>query len=160
MTAQTFLRPAAGNLVRNLVHRAKDREQAFDHFTAPARPVSPARMKASTLQEAEDQLLSAVIDHHPRAESALDAALDDLTALRSELHESRRQPLLLRSTRKLNRIEDLLLEAIVRTHPNRERALDSMLADLVGAESPAADSEHRERVAFDCDIDNDFDGWG
>ena len=79
-----------------------------------------------------------------------------MAVLSAELRRSRRRPLLLRSTTNLNRVEDLLLEAIVRTHPNREDALDRLLADV--SDDEAAVTETRERAAFDMSIDNDFDG--
>jgi hypothetical protein len=72
------------------------------------------------------------------------------------LKRSRRRPLLLRSTTNLNRIEDLLLEAVVRTHPNREVAFDRLL-DHVTADDIDAD-ESRRRAEFDMTVDNDFDG--
>jgi hypothetical protein len=94
------------------------------------------------------------------------------------VQRSRRRPLLLRSTANLNRVEDLLLEAVVRTHPNRERALDRLLDEVCRASCTAAvevapaiphvaadgadaaddDGEERARVEFDRTIDNDFDG--
>ena len=121
--------------------------------------VTARRVDASKLQEAEDRLLEQAIEHHPRAETALDTALDDMAALAAELNRSRRRPLLLRSTTNLNRIEDLLLEAIVRTHPNRERALDHLLSDL----ACPAEAEVHPAVAsgeVDMSFDNDFDGLG
>ena len=120
--------------------------------------VTARRVEASKLQEAEDRLLEQAISHHPRAEAALDTALDDMAALSAELHRSRRRPLLLRSTTNLNRIEDLLLEAIVRTHPNRECALDHLLGDLACPEVEV----HPEVASAEVDMsfDNDFDGLG
>jgi hypothetical protein len=119
--------------------------------------VTARRTDASKLQEVEDRLLDEALDHHPRAEAALDGALDDMAALSAELARSRRRPLLLRSATNLNRIEDLLLEAIVRTHPNREHALDLLMGDLACAEVATMPDE-RERADFDTAIDNDFDG--
>jgi hypothetical protein len=113
------------------------------------------------MQAIEDQLLDETLDHHPNATAALDTALDDMAALSLELQHSRRRPLLLRSTANLNRIEDLLLEAIVRTHPHRERALDRLLADVAGADEDRerpVELIHHEQVAFDGFVDNDFDG--
>ena len=120
--------------------------------------VTARRVAASKLQEVEDRLLEQAIDHHPRAEAALDSAIDDMAALSAELQRSRRRPLLLRSTTNLNRIEDLLLEAIVRTHPNRERALDRLMDDVVcGDIEPHIVHAQTE---FDMSFDNDFDGLG
>jgi hypothetical protein len=119
--------------------------------------VTAKRVDGSKLQDVEDRLVEQALDLHPRAEAALEAALDDMTALSAELQRSRRRPLLLRSTTNLNRIEDLLLEAIVRTHPNRERALDRLMGDLVSAEVEPLVVEQAE---FDMSFDNDFDGLG
>jgi hypothetical protein len=119
--------------------------------------VTARRVEAAKLQDVEDRLVEQALDHHPRAEAALDAALDDMAALSAELHRSRRRPLLLRSTSNLNRIEDLLLEAIVRTHPNRERALDRLMGDLV---CPEVEPVVIEQAEFDMSFDNDFDGLG
>ena len=123
--------------------------------------VTARRVNASKLQEVEDRLIDQTLDHHPHAEAALDQALDDMAALSAELQQSRRRPLLLRSTTSLNRIEDLLLEAIIRTHPNRERALDRLMGDVVDSAPDAAvavgcTDDHAE---FDTSIDNDYDGW-
>jgi hypothetical protein len=120
--------------------------------------VTAKRVQASNLEQAEDRLLEQAIDGHPRAEAALDGAIDDMAALSAELQRSRRRPLLLRSTTNLNRIEDLLLEAIVRTHPNRERALDRLMDDVVCGEIEP--QVVHEQTDFDMSFDNDFDGLG
>jgi len=128
------------------------------------RPAAAAarRANASKLQELEDRLVDEALDHHPRAEVALDQALDDMAALSAELQQSRRRPLLLRSTTSLNRIEDLLLEAIIRTHPNRERALDRLMGEVVASSTEPAVAVMLcadEGAEFDTSIDNDYDGW-
>jgi len=125
------------------------------------RAVTRPKISASKLQEIEERLLDEALDHHPHREAALDAALDDMAALSAELRQSRRRPLLLRSTSNLNRIEDMLLEAIVRTHPHRERALDRILGDMCCAHDGLAASvsaDQRAQIDFDMSIDNDFDG--
>ena len=94
-----------------------------------------------------------------KVEAALDGALDDMAVLSAELRRSRRRPLLLRSATNLNRVEDLLLEAIVRSHPNRENALDRLLADVSEDDATAIAAE-RARAEYDMSIDNDFDGMG
>jgi hypothetical protein len=124
-----------------------------------ARPVDPSK-----LQAVEDRLLDEAVDHHPHAEAALDHALDDMASLSAQVQHSRRRPLLLRSTTSLNRIEDLLLEAIVRTHPNRERALDRLMGDVAVSSNETVAVAVAERgdpdaAEFDTAIDNDFDGW-
>ena len=130
------------------------------HVTAHTPPQPRAArctINPSKLEEVEDRLLAQAIEHHAQVEAALDGALDDMAVLSAELRRSRRRPLLLRSATNLNRVEDLLLEAIVRTHPNRADALDRLLADVSGDDA-AADAEARERAAFDATVDNDFDG--
>jgi hypothetical protein len=102
---------------------------------------------ASRMQAVEDQLVEEALDHHPRAAAALDSALDDMAALSAELQHSRRRPLLLRSATSLNRVEDLLLEAIIRTHPHRERALDRLLGDLAGMDGDASHENDFEACA-------------
>ncbi len=128
-----------------------------------AKPASPdttsLAINPAKLEEVENRLLAEAIEHHAQVEAALDGALDDMAVLSAELRRSRRRPLLLRSTTNLNRVEDLLLEAIVRAHPNREDALDRLLADVTGDETPVA-AEERARAEFDMTIDNDFDGMG
>jgi hypothetical protein len=138
-------------------------------WSRPAAPVAAAAAAAAAqvesinparLEEVEERLLAEAIEHHARVESALDGALDDMAVLSAEVHRSRRRPLLLRSATNLNRVEDLLLEAIVRAHPNREDALDRLLADVGDDDDTMAAAEHRERAAFDMTVDNDFDGMG
>ena len=126
----------------------------------PERAATESPVKAAKLEEVEDRLIADALDAHPHLDTALDGALDDMAAmLTAELHGSRRGPLLLRSTRDLNRVEDLLLDAIVRAHPNREHALDHLLDDIAPLEVVAA-AETAERTAarFDMQVDNDFDG--
>lgn len=117
------------------------------------RPVTtwrwPASNRTSKLEGAEDALIAKAMQAHPKCEAALDAALDDMAALSAEVRNSRRRPLLLRSATQLNKIEDLLLEAVVRTHPNREHALDRLMDDLAGLDPPAQIYH-----------DNDFDRLG
>jgi len=117
--------------------------------------VTPAHAAASKLEAIEDDLQHKALDRHPRSEAALDAALDDMAALSAELQRSRRRPLLLRSTTNLNHIEDLLLEAVIRTHPNRERALDRLMGDLTDV---AVEPDERNPGNSDTFVDNDFDG--
>jgi hypothetical protein len=150
---------AVCTLVRH-PHRKESKSPSLKRAASKPLAVAAKRVAASNLQEVEDRLLEQAIEHHPQAEIALDGAIDDMAALSAELQQSRRRPLLLRSTTNLNRIEDLLLEAVIRTHPNRERALDRLMDDVVcdGGESepPVPD----EQAAFDMSFDNDFDGLG
>ena len=140
----------------------KTRPEPVERVVAvTARRVAASKLP-SKLEDVEDRLLEQSIDRHPRAEAALDGALDDMAALSAELQRSRRRPLLLRSTTSLNRIEDMLLEAIVRTHPNRERALDRLMDDLDsrGSESVETPAAVHSATDFDMSFDNDFDGLG
>ena len=124
----------------------------------PTGPAAPPRIKPAKLEEVENRLLAEAIEHHAQVEAALDGALDDMAVLSAELRRSRRRPLLLRSATNLNRVEDLLLEAIVRSHPNREDALDRLLADV--SEEEGAVASERAWAEFDMGVDNDFDGMG
>ena len=149
---------AVCTLVRH-PHRKESKSSSFKSAASKPLAVTAQRIAASKLQDTEDRLLEQAIEHHPHAEMALDGAIDDMAALSAELAQSRRRPLLLRSTTHLNRIEDLLLEAVIRTHPNRELALDRLMNDVIcGGESdpPVIDEE----AAFDMSFDNDFDGLG
>ena len=148
--------------VCTLVRPRKDSKSSSSFRSKPQKPVAVTarRVAASNLQTVEDQLLEQAIDHHPHADAALDSALDDMAALSAELQQSRRRPLLLRSTTNLNRIEDLLLEAIVRTHPNRERALDRLMGDLACPEIAEVHPAVCASADFDMTFDNDFDGLG
>ena len=154
MAIQTVARPNQSRRVIKPVHRAiTNRGTIRPAATAASAPV---RIKPAKLEEVENRLLAEAIEHHAQVEAALDGALDDMAILSAELRRSRRRPLLLRSTTNLNRVEDLLLEAIVRSHPNRENALDRLLADVSEADG-VTDHAHAE---FDMNIDNDFDGMG
>ena len=155
MTVQTIARPNHPRRVIKPVHRAiPNRAVLRTPAQQPAAAAAAARIKPARLEEVENRLLAEAIEHHAQVEAALDGALDDMAVLSAELRRSRRRPLLLRSATNLNRVEDLLLEAIVRAHPNRENALDRLLADVSEADG-AADHAHTE---FDMAIDNDFDG--
>ena len=112
--------------------RRKELASASPPRSHSSRAVTAKRSRASELERVEDDLIDRSLGAHPNHEAALDAALDDMALLSAEVRDSRRRPLLLRSTTHLNQIEDLLLEAVVRTHPNRERALDHLMADLAG----------------------------
>ena len=117
--------------------------------------VASARIDPARIEQVEEQLLAAAIDHHPRRDGALDQLADDVSSLSAEVERSRRSPLLLRSTASLNRMEDLLLEAVVRTHPNRERAMDRLLDDVAGDDL----SEPVPPALIDPTfVDQDFDG--
>ena len=160
MSTQTITRPTTTRrTLRNHkpLHvapaaRAGSRPRPAEKPATATETVSPAK-----LEEVENRLLADAIEHHANVEAALDGALDDMTVLAAELRRSRRRPLLLRSATNLHRVEDLLLQAIVRAHPNREDALDHLLADVTDDEA-AVTAEARERAAFDMGVDNDFDG--
>ena len=126
---------------------------------------SPARgafgdkhTSSAVLAQVEERLLAAAVAHHPNSDTALEALLDDLDLMeRSRSSTPRSLPA---GEPSLNlRMEDLLLEAIVRTHPNRDAALDRLLSDACGdAALDCCHDETAERVQFDAAIDNDFDG--
>lgn len=107
------------------------------------------RIDADRIEQAEDRLLARALDHHPRRERALDRLADDIENY-SEIEHARREPLLLRSTASLNRAEDLVLQAIIQTHPNGERAIERLLEDV----APEIDSAPALPPDFvDCDYD-------
>lgn len=116
--------------------------------------VTHRAVKASKLEAIEETLLAEAFAHHSHREAALDAALDDMATLSAEVSRSRRRPLLLRSTAKLGQVEDLLLEAIIRAHPNGERALDRLMADVSTHDGDEADADADAEPM----IDTDFDG--
>ena len=134
--------PVAARPVRIAIPQRSPRREAKAEKIAPAK-----------LEEVEERLLADVLERHANAEAALDGALDDMTVLSAELSRSRRRPLLLRSTTNLNRVEDLLLEAILRTHPNAEHALDRLLDDVNADDAPV-----EAVAAHAANVDNDFDG--
>ena len=138
---------------------------------APAARFAPAgRLTDAQLQRLEDKFLDSMLDHHPRRTSALDRLLDDLTgpaaapaavAVAAPVAETplaepvrRIAPVFAPSKRLL--IERLLVGAVIDHHPNRERALDRLLDDVMAA----PDAEQAERARFDMTCDNDFDGLG
>jgi hypothetical protein len=152
MTVQTLDQTVNRRLSRTA--RPAPRRHVHASLTA-RRPMaaSEAMPKPSKLEEVEDRLLAAALERYENVDGALDGALDDMSALNAELHRTRRRPLLLRSATSLNRMEDLLLEAVVRAHPNAERAFDRLLDDVAGEVDEAT-----ARAEFDMTIDNDFDG--
>lgn len=144
-----------------IVSRRSNHSSTSESSTSARRSVAtPRRVKASNLERAEDQLLAQSLRSHPNRDTAIDAALDDMETLSAEIRDCRRRPLLLRSATQLNQVEDLLLEAVIRTHPNRDRALARLMDDLCCEEPSLIPS------AIDCPIDgpidhdNDFDGLG
>lgn len=114
-------------------------------------------VKPAKLEDVENRLLADAIEQHAQCDAALDGALDDMAVLSAELRRSRRRPLLLRSATNLHRVEDLLFEAVLRSHPNRGDALDRLLADVSDHDTTAT-AEARARAEFDMTVDNDFDG--
>ncbi len=151
MTVQTIARPTDARRTLKPVHRAIA-HRSVSRPAAPQPAPAKQRINPAKLEEVENRLIAEAIEHHAQVEAALDGALDDMAVLSAELRRSRRRPLLLRSTTNLHRVEDLLLEAIVRAHPNREDALDRLLADVSADETSDPARPELER------IDNDFDG--
>jgi len=152
VAAQTIARPNPSRRCIKPVHRSIANRSAVRTSASPA-PTESESIKPAKLEEVENRLLAEELEHHAQVEAALDGALDDMAVLSAELRRSRRRPLLLRSATNLNRVEDLLLEAIVRAHPNRENAIDRLLADV--SDDPAGEVA---RAEFEMGIDNDFDG--
>jgi hypothetical protein len=126
-----------------------------------APPVVVRRLEPCTfpakLQEVEERLLSEAMERHPGRERAVTHLLNDLEKPAGMSRSAARltQP---SDAAHIERIEDLLLEAIMRTHPNHGSALDRLLGDVVGdAAIDDADAEHAEA---EMEFDNDFDGLG
>jgi hypothetical protein len=109
------------------------------------------------LKRIEDALLDALLDHHVNRDNALDRLLDDMNALEKKSAAEPKS----RSSRsaaeksfevgKAARIEELLVAAVLDNHPNRNQALDRILADI-----NIVDDE--EIARFDMQVDSDFDG--
>ena len=158
MTVQTPARPTNSRRTLKPVHRSLASRGTSRPHTAPtASPPQQLRIKPAKLEEVENRLLAEALEHHAQVEAALDGALDDMAVMSAELRRSRRRPLLLRSATNLNRVEDLLFEAIMQAHPNGENGLDRLLAD-VSDDDDSALAVERARAEFDMGIDNDFDG--
>jgi hypothetical protein len=155
---QTPARPTQSRRTLKPVHRSlPSRGASRPHTATTPAPLPQPRIKPAKLEEVENRLLAEAMEHHAQVEAALDGALDDMAVLSAELRRSRRRPLLLRSATNLNRVEDLLFEAIMQAHPNREGGLDRLLAD-VSDDDDAALAIECAHAEFDMSIDNDFDG--
>jgi hypothetical protein len=116
-------------------------------------------LSAAELQRLEDTLFDTLLDNHPNCDRGLDRLLDDLT-LADDRGQLPARPAT-RLTPEFNpaallRIEEMLVGAVLDSHPRRDAALDRILDDLCAAE----DREEQERAAFDAAYDNDFDGLG
>ena len=117
---------------------------------------TPRRLEPTTfparLQEVEEQLVSNAMERHPGRERAVTHLLKDIEKPAGMTGSPARgtPP---SDVSQLDRIEDLLLEAIIRTHPNQVGALDRLLGDVVG-DAAIDDSDAPVHVL----IDNDFDG--
>jgi hypothetical protein len=138
------------------------REAALRRHQEAVRKQRDARREGQTiapakLEEVEDRLAASLVENHPRRDAALDRVADDATALSAAMDEYRRSPLLLRSTANLNQIEDLMLDAIVRTHPHRDRGLDRLLDDIAG-DGPALPTDWTPAALGEHFVDNDYDG--
>jgi hypothetical protein len=155
---QLFERKESFVAVQTLVSRPRKPARTL----APIAPkITPRRLEAHTmparLQEVEERLLVQAMERHPGRERAITHLLKDIekpagmTGAISRLT----QPT---NTTQIERIEDLLLEAIVRTHPNGGNALDRLLGDVVG--DAAIDDTEDEHALADMQFDNDFDGLG
>jgi hypothetical protein len=115
------------------------------------------RPAPGTMDAIEEQLFAAAVERYAHDEQAMDRMLDDMESLSDQVRQSRSRPLLLRSAASLQRTEDLLLDAVLQTHPNAERALDRLMEEV----APDSNSvEEHARAQFDMHVDNDFDGMG
>jgi hypothetical protein len=123
------------------------------------RRIGVEHLLSGLLERSEEGLLAAALAHHPHCAAALDALLDDVEQVDDATAAESRRVLPTGDVAREQRMEDLLLEAIVRTHPNRDAALDRLLADACGdAALEGSYDESAERAQFDQQIDNDFDG--
>ena len=112
------------------------------------------------LKRIEDALLDSLLDTHANRDNALDRLLDDMARVESTERTATERT----STAgvrpfcdealgesKVQRIEDLLVAAVMDNHPNRGRALDRIFDDLEAQEQHA-------RANYDAGVDTDFDG--
>lgn len=72
--------------------------------------------------------------NHPNREAALDHLLADVSSGAVRPAPSSRAAMLhdFHNPQRLTLIENLLVAAVLETHPNREKALDRLLDDVVG----------------------------
>lgn len=116
------------------------------------------RITIERMQEVEERLLAAAMEHHPNQPMVLDHLLDEVerAALLGEI-PPRVMPA--GDVARAQRMEDLLLEAIVRSHPNGDVAIDRLFGDVCGDAviGDEGDDDHELDVAS-MRIDNDFDG--
>jgi len=124
-------------------------------FRSP-RPHRRARINIERMQEVEERLLAAAIEAHPHEPIALDHLLDavERSALLGESMPTRVMPA--GDAARSQRMEDLLLEAIVRTHASGDVAIDRLLGDVCG-DAVIGDEDDAQDVSA-LRIDNDFDG--
>jgi hypothetical protein len=111
------------------------------------------------LQEVEDRLIAGALAAHPGRERGVSHLLSDLEkpgAIAASVARLTQLP----HAAQIDRIEDLLLEAIIHTHPNRGRAIDRLLGDVVGDAAIDDSDAFAQQAAADMDFDNDFDGLG
>ena len=126
-------------------------------------PVKPRKPhdRAAKLAEVEERLLADAIAAHPSCERAVSHLLSDLEKPGRASTGANARLTQVPHHAQVERIEDLLLEAIVRTHPNRGRAIDRLLGDVVGdAAMDDADALADHHAAAEMSFDNDFDGLG
>jgi len=121
------------------------------------RSLRPDRVNVERMQEVEERLLAAAIESHPNQPFAMEHLLHavERSAL---LGETMTPPRVMPpgDVGRAQRMEDLLLEAIVRTHPNGDVAIERLLGDVCG--DAAIDDEFDDQDPSPLRIDNDFDG--
>lgn len=117
-------------------------------------------VSAATLQRLEDALRGSLLDLHPNRQRAMDRLLRDLEGTgkdeRPPAHARRAVSAAACTPERLRRIEDMLVGAVIDSHPKRNTSLDRLLADLGGGsatEQPAADH-------YDATLDKNFNGLG
>ena len=122
---------------------------------------SPRRLEPTTfparLQEVEEQLVSNAMERHPGRDRAVTHLLKDIEKPAGMTGSVARvtPPY---DPSQTERIEDLLLEAIIRTHPNRGAAIVRLLGDVVGDAAIDETEAHATCEESDLTFDNDFDG--
>src|SRR4051794_38764078 len=121
----------------------------------------PARINPARLEAMEDLLFEAVLEYHPNRPAA--RARLGAAARRADGPDGggprRGAPPRLPAAPSpawLDRIERRLVAAVLDHHPNHDRALDRLLADVESAQA----EEERERAEYDMRCDNDPDGLG
>jgi hypothetical protein len=120
------------------------------------KPVLRDNPTPAKMQEVEDRLLASAIAQHPGRERAFTHLLSAVER-DAVVGATSRSSMLTASPAHTQTMEDLLFEAIVRTHRNCEDGLNRLLGDVVG-DAAIDDTEESDAALSEMRVDNDFDG--